>query len=85
MIVDCALYSDGRRADGGSDWRAMRARATAADDFVWIGMHEPTEEEIRDHSKERVAAYKYPRVIRFVEALPLGPTGKILKREITVD
>ena len=32
--------------------------------------------------KEQVAAYKYPRHVWFVEALPKGPTGKILKREI---
>jgi long-chain acyl-CoA synthetase len=33
--------------------------------------------------KEQVAAYKYPRKIWFVDELPKGPTGKILKREIT--
>jgi long-chain acyl-CoA synthetase len=32
--------------------------------------------------RHRVAAYKYPREIRLVDALPKGPTGKILKREI---
>ena len=42
-------------------------------------------EEIRDYVRERVAAYKYPRVVRFAEILPKGPTGKILKREIVVD
>jgi len=31
-----------------------------------------------------VAAYKYPRKIWFVDELPKGPTGKILKREIEV-
>jgi long-chain acyl-CoA synthetase len=31
-----------------------------------------------------VAAYKYPRHVWFVPALPKGPTGKILKREIEV-
>jgi long-chain acyl-CoA synthetase len=31
-----------------------------------------------------VAAYKYPRHIWFTDELPKGPTGKILKREITV-
>ena len=30
----------------------------------------------------QVAAYKYPRHVWFVDALPKGPTGKILKREI---
>ncbi len=34
--------------------------------------------------KERVAAYKYPRKVWFVDELPKGPTGKILKREIEV-
>jgi len=32
--------------------------------------------------KERLAAYKYPRLVEFVDALPKGPTGKILKREL---
>jgi long-chain acyl-CoA synthetase len=34
--------------------------------------------------KQKVAAYKYPRVIWLVDELPKGPTGKILKREIDV-
>jgi long-chain acyl-CoA synthetase len=35
--------------------------------------------------KQRVAAYKYPRRVVIVDALPKGATGKILKREITLD
>jgi long-chain acyl-CoA synthetase len=41
-----------------------------------------TADEIRDFVKERVAAYKYPRRIWFTDQLPMGSTGKILKREI---
>jgi len=41
-------------------------------------------DELRDFVKQRVAAYKYPRRIWFVDELPKGPTGKILKREIDV-
>ena len=41
-----------------------------------------TAEEIIAYAKERLAAYKYPRVVEFLEALPKGPTGKILKREL---
>ena len=41
-----------------------------------------SEDELRDHVKEQVAAYKYPRAVWFVDELPKGPTGKILKREI---
>jgi long-chain acyl-CoA synthetase len=41
-------------------------------------------EELREFMKERVAAYKYPRIVRIVDELPKGPTGKILKREVEV-
>ncbi len=39
-------------------------------------------EELREFVKERVAAYKYPRRVWLVDALPKGPTGKILRRDI---
>jgi long-chain acyl-CoA synthetase len=42
----------------------------------------PSADEIQAWTKERVAAYKYPRRVIFVEELPKGPTGKILKRAI---
>ena len=32
--------------------------------------------------RERIAAYKYPRVVHLVDALPLGGSGKVLKREL---
>jgi long-chain acyl-CoA synthetase len=41
-----------------------------------------TPEELRAFAKERVAAYKYPRHVWLVDALPKGPTGKILRREV---
>ncbi len=41
-----------------------------------------TAEEVREHVKSQVAAYKYPRKVWIVDALPKGPTGKIVKREI---
>ena len=41
-------------------------------------------EELRDYVKARVAPYKYPRHVWLVDALPHGPTGKILKREIAI-
>jgi long-chain acyl-CoA synthetase len=45
---------------------------------------ELSEDELREYVKENVAAYKYPRKVWFVDELPKGPTGKILKREIEV-
>lgn len=41
-------------------------------------------EEVGAYVKDRIAAYKYPRVVWFLDELPKGPTGKILKREIDV-
>jgi long-chain acyl-CoA synthetase len=41
-------------------------------------------EELQAFVKERVAAYKYPRHLWLVDALPKGPTGKILRRSVEV-
>jgi long-chain acyl-CoA synthetase len=40
--------------------------------------------ELREYVKARVAAYKYPRHVWFLDELPKGPTNKILKREIAI-
>ncbi len=42
------------------------------------------EAEVREFVRSQVAAYKYPRHVWFVDELPKGPTGKILKRAIDV-
>jgi long-chain acyl-CoA synthetase len=39
--------------------------------------------EISTWSKDRLAAYKYPRRVEFVDELPVGPSGKVLKRELS--
>ncbi len=41
-----------------------------------------TPAELIAYCKDRVAAYKYPRTLEFIDQLPIGPTGKILKREL---
>ena len=41
-----------------------------------------TSEELRAFARERVAAYKYPRLVWLVRELPIGATGKILHREV---
>ncbi|MER8036407.1 long-chain-fatty-acid--CoA ligase [Streptomyces hydrogenans] len=41
-----------------------------------------TAEELVAWSRERMAAYKYPRIVEFVGSLPMTATGKILKREL---
>lgn len=43
-----------------------------------------TPDELRAYVKERVAPYKYPRLVWFVSELPKGATGKVQKRDIVV-
>ncbi|MBA9003952.1 long-chain-fatty-acid--CoA ligase [Thermomonospora cellulosilytica] len=48
-----------------------------------VALRDPVDpDELRDFVRERVAAYKYPRLIRCTDKLPTSPTGKILKRAI---
>ena len=41
-----------------------------------------TEMELIDYCKQRLADYKCPKSVRFVDDIPKGPTGKLLKREL---
>jgi long-chain acyl-CoA synthetase len=41
-----------------------------------------TGEELIEWSRSRLAGYKRPRTVDFIEAIPRNPSGKILKREL---
>ncbi len=41
-----------------------------------------TADELISWSKEKLGRHKYPREVRFVDSLPLGPSHKVLKREL---
>jgi len=41
-----------------------------------------TEQEIINFAKERLASYKKPKHVEFLDSLPKGSTGKILKKEL---
>ncbi|HWG28447.1 long-chain fatty acid--CoA ligase [Actinospica sp.] len=41
-----------------------------------------TADELIEWSQERLAKYKYPRRVEFVTEFPLGPSMKVLKREL---
>jgi magnesium transporter len=52
MIVDCAVYKEGRRHGGELD-PSEAFRACQQDDaFVWLGLHEPSEEEFDSVRRE---------------------------------
>jgi long-chain acyl-CoA synthetase len=42
-------------------------------------------DDVIAYCRERLAKYKYPRIVEFVESLPKGATGKILKRQLRGD
>ena len=40
------------------------------------------EQELLEHCKDKLAAYKLPRLFSFRDSLPVSPAGKVLKREL---
>jgi fatty-acyl-CoA synthase len=49
---------------------------------AWIQTHAGealTADEIRDHCRDRIAHFKVPRLLRFVDELPMTVTGKLQK------
>jgi fatty-acyl-CoA synthase len=59
--------------------------------MAWIQLHageEANEEEIHDYCKDKLAHYKIPKYIWFVDEFPMTVTGKLQKfrmREMAVD
>ena len=55
---------------------------------AWIRVKEPcTEDEIREHCRGKIAHFKIPQFIRFVDVFPMTVTGKIQKfkmREVEI-
>jgi fatty-acyl-CoA synthase len=39
-----------------------------------------TEQDVKDHVRGRLARFKVPRDVMFVDELPRNPTGKVVKR-----
>jgi len=61
---------DERLGEVGVAWVIPRAGST------------PAEAELLAWCRERMANFKVPRQVRFVESLPLNPSGKVLKFEL---
>jgi magnesium transporter len=52
VIVDCAIYEDGKRLDGKVDLQDAYGERGKEDTFVWIGLYEPSEEEFDSLTSE---------------------------------
>lgn len=82
MIVDNALYRHGGRVDCGTetaDLAGVRARATDPGDFVWVGLHEPTKQELDAVAElyglhplaveDALTAHQRPKLERYEDSL----------------
>ena len=52
MIVDCAVYEDGRRRAGDLPLEHASEAGREENAFTWVGLHEPTAEEFESVSRE---------------------------------
>jgi len=90
-VVDCAVYVEGERQPEVSADDALRV-ATERDGFVWLGLHEPTQEEL-DHIAQRyelhplavedaVEAHQRPKLENYDDALFMVlKTGRYVEHE----
>ncbi len=82
MIVDNALYRNGERVELGIDTHdlaGVRDKATGADDFVWVGLHDPESDELTAVAdlyhlhelavEDALAAHQRPKVERYGDSL----------------
>jgi magnesium transporter len=82
VIVDNALYRNGERVDldiDTHDLAGLRAKATGADDFVWVGLHDPDSHELDAVAdlydlhelavEDALSAHQRPKVERYGESL----------------
>ncbi|MFV1466052.1 MULTISPECIES: AMP-binding protein [unclassified Phaeobacter] len=44
--------------------------------------HSPSEKDLQDYVKSRLAKYSYPREVEFLDALPMTVTGKVIRKEL---
>jgi magnesium transporter len=79
VIVDCGVYRDGKRLPGEFTNRAACDACSDGKSFVWIGLHEPTEEEFDSVAKEfglhelavedGIKAHQRPKLERYGDSL----------------
>jgi magnesium transporter len=82
VIVDCAVYRDGKRVRFPGEAKDVGAALDAAqdpEDFVWVGLHEPTEDEMSEVAvtlglhrlavEDAVQAHQRPKLERYDDLL----------------
>jgi magnesium transporter len=96
VIVDCAIYEDGRRRDGSVDLHDAYSACRRDGKFAWIGMYEPTEAEFDSLRREfdlhplavedAVDAHQRPKLEVFEETVFIVlKTARYVDREEVVE
>ncbi|RFU13924.1 2-aminobenzoate-CoA ligase [Rhodobacteraceae bacterium W635] len=84
--VEAALLSHDAVAECAVTGAPDEARGQIVEAYVVLsegfGASEALVELLQSHVKAQIAPYKYPRRIRFIDALPKTPTGKILRYKL---
>ncbi|MGH3620222.1 MAG: CorA family divalent cation transporter, partial [Sciscionella sp.] len=79
-VVDCAIYVNGKRLSGAWTYtEALEEVRSRGEGFVWIGLHEPSSEEIQGVAdtfglhelavEDAVHAHQRPKLERYDETL----------------
>jgi acetyl-CoA synthetase len=84
-IEDCLITHKAVRM-AGVVGKPDKLRGTVVSAFVTLNdgftASEALAEEIAEYVKARLAAYEYPRVVRFIQDMPMTTTGKIIRAEL---
>jgi len=81
--IDEVLYEHPKIADAVSIGIPDAYRGETVKVFVVVKPEETlTEEEVIAHCKEKLAAYKVPRMVEFRQELPKSMVGKVLRKEL---
>ena len=75
-VAECAVVASPDEDRGPRRQGVRRARPTASTGDAALV------ETLQSHVKQRIAPYKYPRRIEFLDALPRTPTGKVQRSEL---
>jgi long-chain acyl-CoA synthetase len=84
--IDEVLYEHPKIADAVTIGVPDAYRGETVKVFVVVKPEETlTEEEVIAHCKEKLAAYKVPRVVEFRQELPKSMVGKVLRKELRAE
>ena len=81
--IDEALYQHPKVKDAATVGVAHPLYGEEVKSFIVLREgQQATEDEILEFCRERLADFKCPKAIEFLDDIPKGPTGKLLKREL---